>query len=232
MRAWNMRTAVAAVGIATMVCATPLAAETPRELLTQAGFVDRDRAVALAKIDRASQLAAQTLARSPGDQEAALMQAMALGYRSKLTGSRTQAIAARKQYEALVARFPRSAEAWAALGAWHVSVIGKLGALVGRAVAGAQRSIGYAALDRSVVLGGDRAMFPGLAGMLRLALDPEDARGRALVQAASKAPAPTPVDGYVRRASNAVLATANSGNPKATKATADKLLPFGMIPSG
>ncbi|MES3081695.1 hypothetical protein [Sphingomonas faeni] len=215
-----------------VLCPIAARAETPRELLTQAGFVDRDRNVALARIDRAAAAAGQALSRSPNDAEAAIMQAMANGYRAKLLGNRGQAIAARKQYEALVVRYPRNAEAQAALGAWHVGVIAKLGRFVGRAVAGAQKAVGFEALDKSVALGGNRAMFAGLAGLLRLELDPNDARGRALVETASKAPTPTAIDGYVRKAAVAVLVPLRAGDANATKALADKLLPFGQFATG
>ena len=225
----TVRRVMAAIAAAATIWAAPALAETPRDLLTQAGFVDRDRATALARVNLAAQQATATLAKAPGDQEAALMQAMANGYRAKLTGSRGQAIAARKQYEALVARYPRSAEAQAALGAWHVGVIAKLGALVGRAVAGAQRSAGFAALDRSVAMGGNRAMFAGLAGLLRIELDPRDARGRTLIEMASKAPAPTTLDVFVRRAAAAVLVPLAAGDTDTARDLADKLLPFGQI---
>ncbi|MGU3391080.1 hypothetical protein [Sphingomonas sp. M1A8_2b] len=220
------------IAVCALVSTMPAHAETPRELLTQAGFVDRDRGVALARIDKAAAVAGQALNRSPNDQEAAIMQAMANGYRAKLLGNRTQAIAARKQYEALVTRYPRNAEAQAALGAWHVGVIAKLGRFVGRAVAGAQKATGFEALDKSVALGGNRAMFAGLAGLLRLELDPNDARGRALVETASKAPTPTAIDGFMRRAATAVLVPLHAGDANATKAMADKLLPFGQFEAG
>ncbi len=220
----------AAVAVSALAAAS-VQAETPRELLTHASFIDRDRTVALARVDRASAVAGAVLARAPGDQEAALMQAMAVGYRAKLTGNRSEAIAARRQYESLVARFPRNPEAQAALGAWHVGVIVKLGRFVGRAAAGAQKGVGYEALDRAVALGGNRAMFCGLAGLLRLEIDPEDPRGRALVETASAAPAPTPIDGFIRRAAVAVLVPLRAGRGKEAKLLADKLLPFGQIPT-
>ena len=222
----------AGIAVCAIVGATPVRAETPRELLTQAGFVDRDRSVALARIDRAATVAGQVLTRTPNDQEAAIMQAMANGYRAKLLGNRGQAIAARKQYEGLVARYPRNAEAQAALGAWHVGVIAKLGRFVGRAAAGAQKVTGYAALDRSVALGGNRAMFAGLAGLLRLELDPADTRGRELVETASRAPAPTAIDAFMRRAAVAVLVPLRAGDLATARALADKLLPFGQIAAG
>jgi hypothetical protein len=232
MARWFAGCVSASLIASAVVCPVAARAETPRELLTQAGFVDRDRNVALARIDRAAAAAGQALSRSPNDAEAAIMQAMANGYRAKLLGNRGQAIAARKQYEALVTRYPRNAEAQAALGAWHVGVIAKLGRFVGRAVAGAQKATGFEALDRSVALGGNRAMFAGLAGLLRLELDPNDARGRALVETASKAPTPTAIDGYVRKAAVAVLVPLRAGDANATKALADKLLPFGQFATG
>ncbi len=232
MTRWYSGYVGASAAMCAVLCSTPVRAETPRELLTQAGFVDRDRSVALARIDRAAAAAGQALSRSPNDAEAAIMQAMANGYRAKLLGNRGQAIAARKQYEALVVRYPHNAEAQAALGAWHVGVIAKLGRFVGRAVAGAQKAVGFEALDKSVALGGNRAMFAGLAGLLRLELDPNDARGRELVETASRAPTPTAIDGYVRKAAVAVLVPLRAGDANATKALADKLLPFGQFATG
>lgn len=214
--------------VAVTMLAAPAEAETAREWLTQAGFVDRDKAVALAHIDRADAAADAVLAKSPGDEEAMLMKAMALGYRAKLTGSRSLVMAARRQYEALVKRFPKSAEAQAALGAWHVGIIHKVGAMLGRVV-GAQKSVALASLDRAVAMGGNRAMIAGFAGMLRLQLDPDDATGRALVERASKAPAPTPVDVYVRRGAAAVLAEVKAGDDQAVKTLSDQLLPFGQF---
>ncbi|TXC70093.1 hypothetical protein FSB78_03360 [Sphingomonas ginsenosidivorax] len=225
------QTIIGAVAAVTALAAIPARAETPRELLTRASFVDRDRTVALTRVDRAHSVAGAMLARMPDDQEAALMQAMAVGYRAKLTGNRTEAIAARRQYESLVSRFPRNPEVQAALGAWHVGVIVKLGRFVGRAAAGAQKGVGYDALDRAVALGGNRAMFAGLAGLLRLELDPEDPRGRALVETASAAPAPTAIDGIIRRAAAAVLVPLRAGRAKEVKLLADRLLPFGQIPT-
>lgn len=232
MAKWFPGCVGASIAACAVVSAIPAKAETPRELLTQAGFVDRDRGVALARIDKAAAAAGQALSRSPNDAEAAIMQAMANGYRAKLLGNRSQAIAARRQYEALVTRYPHNAEAQAALGAWHVGVIAKLGRFVGRAVAGAQKATGFEALNRSVALGGNRAMFAGLAGLLRLELDPNDARGRALVETASRAPTPTAIDGYVRKAAVAVLVPLRAGDANATKALADKLLPFGQFATG
>jgi len=223
---WRMAAALVAAVVSGSGAAQ---AETARDWLTQAGFVDRDKATALVHIDRADRAAGAVLAKTPDDEEALLMQAMALGYRAKLTSSRSMAMTARKKYEALVQRFPRSAEAQIALGAWHVALIHKLGTFVARAATGAQRSIGIGALDRGVQIGGSRAMVAGFAGMMRLQLDPADPAGRALVERAAKAAAPTEVDVLVRRAATTILAQIKAGNSDAVRTLSDKLLPFGQF---
>lgn len=158
------------------------------------------------------------------------MQATALGYRAKLTGSRTEAIQARKQFEGLVQRNPRDAEAQLALGAWHVGAVYRLGRLVGRAALGAQKPAGFAALDHAVALGGNRALFAGLAALLRLQMDPADPRGRVLAETAARAGTPTTLDRILQRAAERVLVPLRSGNVSATKAVAARLLPFGQLP--
>lgn len=219
---------------AALICASMLAAaaahaETPRELLTHASFEDRDKAAALRRVGAAYAAATLTLQRRPGDREAALMQATALGYRAKLTGSRTDAIAARRAMERLVAAHPRDAERHLVLGGWHMGAVYRLGRIVARAALGASKPAGLASLDRAVALGGDRAMFPGLAALLRLEMDPEDDRGRALAEAAARAAAPTPLDRQIQRAAQQILAPLRAGDADATRRLAAKLLPFGHI---
>ncbi|MCD2322743.1 hypothetical protein LQ953_01785 [Sphingomonas sp. IC-56] len=202
-------------------------AQSARDLLTKAAFQDRSRTTALQRIEtvRAGTLAA--LQRNKDDQDAAVLAAIALGYHAKLTGERSQALAARREFEQVVGRFPRNAEAQAGLGAWHLGIISHAGRFVARAAAGARESVGLAALDKSVALGGRRAMFLGLAGLMRINLDPEDSRGVGLLEAASKAPTPTALDRIIQRSAVAVLGPLRRGDRKGAKALADQLLPFG-----
>lgn len=224
------RAGIVAVAAAMMVTASPVAAETPRDLLTQASFGDRDKAVALGRVNAALRGASAALRSTPADPEAGLMQATALGYRAKLTGSRAEAIQARKQFEGLIHRDPRDAEARLALGAWHLGAVYRLGRLVGRAALGAQKPAGYTALDQAVALGGNRALFSGLAALLRLQMDPSDPRGRLLAEAATRAGTPTALDRILQRAATQVLVPLRAGNAAATKAAAARLLPFGQLP--
>ena len=216
--------------VAMLAAATPAAADTPRDLLTQASFGVHDKAAALARIAAARQGSAAILRYDGDDREAQLMQATAIGYQAKLTGDRGDALLARRQFEVLVAREPRFADAWLALGAWHIGAVYRLGGFIGRAALGAQKSSGLQALDRAVALGGNRALFSGLSALLRLQIDPADPRGRALAEAAARAATPTPLDRILQRAAAAMLNTLRSGDNKLIKATASRLLPFGQLP--
>lgn len=218
---------ILAIGLS-CVC-TAASAETPRELLTQASFVDRDLAIARKHVDAAAQGATAALQRSPRDGEAALMQAMAIGYDAKLTGSRSQAIAARTAFEAVIAREPQNAEAHLALGAWHVGVVFKLGRFIGRAALGAQKTVGLAELDRAVALGNNRALCTGLSALLRLELDPADRRGLQLAELASRGATPTPLDRILQRSAVAILVPLRAHDERATKLLAAQLLPFGQV---
>lgn len=212
-----------------MMVASAAQAETPRDLLTQASFVDRDKGVATRRVGAAFAAASAQLGRNPGDREAALMQAMALGYRAKLTGSRSDAVAARKSMEVLVQRAPQDAERQLVLGAWHMGAVHRLGRIVARAALGASKSVGLQSLDRAIALGGDRALFPGIAALLRIEMDPADPRGRQLAEVAAHAAAPSAIDRHARAAAQAVLAPLRAGDRNGARKLAARLLPFGYI---
>ncbi|WP_058717980.1 hypothetical protein [Sphingomonas sanguinis] len=229
MQGYGRAALVMSVGLGAATVAVPVQAESAREILTQASFSDNDEASALRRVALAYNAALGALRRMPEDHEALLMRATALGYRAKLTGNRTDAVAARHQFEALVAQNPRDAEALLALGAWHIGAVKKLGAIVGRAAVGAQRGVGLAALDKAVALGGDRALFSGLAGLLRLEVDPRDPRGRLLTEAAARAGGSSAIDRIMQRAATAVLVPLRAGDTQATRKLASQLLPFGRF---
>jgi hypothetical protein len=218
-----------ALAVSALSCPAAVLAESPRDLLTHASFQDRDKTAAMKRVAVAHAAATAQLARAPGDREAALMQATALGYRAKLTGSRGDAIAARKVMEQLVAKLPADPERQVVLGAWHMGAVHRLGRIVARAALGASKSAGTAALDRAVALGGGRAMFPALAGMLRLEMDPTDARGRQLVEAAARGATPTAIDRHLQRGAAMILKPLRAGDKDAIRKLASLMLPFGRI---
>lgn len=206
------------------VVAAPVAAQSaPRDVLTQVSFSDRNTADALRRVQA-------VLAATENDTsfDSRVVRATAIGYRAKLTGSRTDLGVARRLWDALVLVNPRDADGQLGLGAWHLATLDKTGGLLGR-VLGANRTTGNVALDRAVALGGNRAFYAGLAALFRLKADPEDARGRQLIEQAAKAPVPTQLDRIVQRAAQAMLAPLRAGNTAQVKATAKRLLPLGLI---
>ena len=200
-----------------------------RDGLTQTLFTVRDKAAALTQLAGALADANAILAKTPGDSDALLTRAMVIGYRAKLTQSRSDALACRAQFEALVARNPRDPEAQAALGGWHIDAVEALGGLTARAVLGARKATGYEATDRAIVLGGDRALFTGLAALLRLSLDPEDARGAVLADAAARGSTPTTLDRMMQRRAVEMVTALKGDDPRFVKALAKRLLPLGQI---
>ena len=216
--------------IALLLLFAPVAASAAsRDMLTQAVFTARDKAAALTQIAGAEANANATLAKAPHDSEALLTRAMAIGYRAKLNKSRHDALECRAQFEALVAKNPQDPEAQAALGGWHIDAVAALGGLTARGVLGARKAVGYAATDRAVALGGDRALFTGLAALLRLSLDPDDARGAALANAAVRGTTPTTLDRLMQRRAGELVNALKGGDRRMVQALAKRLLPLGQI---
>lgn len=207
----------------------PVQAAAPRQILAEAAFLTRDKAAALAQIADAEKAAAAALARDPADRDAAFARAMAIGYKAKLARHRGEALEARRLFEALAAADPRDAEAAAAVGTWHLDSVIDLGGIVAGMAIGAKKATGYAMTDRAVALGGNRAMYPGLAALLRLAIDGGDPRGRVLAEKAAAAATPQPLDRVFQRGAVAILASLKVGDGKATEKLARQLLPFGRL---
>lgn len=209
--------------------AIPLSASTPSQLLTEAAFQTRDKSQALDQIAEADRMAAAQVSANAGNADAILVRAMALGYRAKLTRSRKEALAARKRFENLAAADPRDADAAVCVGTWHLDSIVDLGGFVANIAMGAKKAIGLAMTDRAVALGGNRAMYSGLAALLRLSIDPADPRGRVLAQMASTGVVQLPLDRIFQRHAVAILAAIRNGDEAATQKLARELLPFGRI---
>ncbi|WP_223262916.1 hypothetical protein [Sphingobium sp. SCG-1] len=218
--------------IAAIVATTPAIAETPRELLTTAAFQTQDKAKALALVGQAISASEKILASRPNDHEATLQRGVAIGYRAKLTRSRSDARASLDIFEALAARDAKDAEAQMVIAGWHLDAIDQLGSFMARTVLGAKAQTGEVALARAVSLGGQRAFFSGLAAMMQIRLDSDNvAKARKLAEAAATAQSPTPLDALMKRNAVAILPALRASNGKAAAALAKKLLPFGTLRS-
>lgn len=219
------------IALAALVCiAAPATAATPREMLTAAAFTATSRDAALAQVDAALAGANAILARTPGDEEARLQQAIAIGYRAKLKKGLGDAKEARRLMEALIAAAPRNAEARAALAGWHMDAVAQLGGFMARTMLGAKRETGLAEMDRALRLGGNRALFPAMAALTRIQTDRGDiAAARTLAQAATTGATPTGLDRMLQRAAAAVLVPLRQNDGRGAQALAARLLPFGRL---
>lgn len=218
--------------LAAMAAAAPAAAlaDTPRELLTTAAFQAPDKARALALVGQAISSADRILAKRAGDHEATLQRGIAIGYRGKLTRSRSDVKASLVIFERLAAQNPRDAEVQMAIAGWHLGAIDQLGSFLARTALGAKGAAGQAALDRAVALGGDRAFYPGLGALLHIRTDHSDvAQARKWAEAAASSQTPTTLDGLMKRAAISILPALRAKDGKAAAAQARKLLPFGKL---
>ncbi|MFC6621225.1 hypothetical protein AB3M93_01260 [Novosphingobium panipatense] len=218
--------------VAPIAILTPAAAhaQTPRELLTTAAFQTGSKARALDLVGQAILVSERTLASRPEDREATLQRAIAVGYRGKLTRSRSDVRASRDVFQKLAAQNPRDPEMQMAIAGWHLGAVDELGGFLARTALGARASTGKAALAKAVALGGNRAFFPGLAALLQIRNDPGDiSLARQWAEAASKASAKSPLDALMQRAALAVLPALRANDGKKAAVLARKLVPFGQL---
>lgn len=210
--------------------ASPAMAETPRELLTAAAFQAPTKARALALVQQAITASDKILAARPGDHEATLQRGVAIGYRAKLTRSRSDARTSLGIFEQLAAANPRDAEAQMVIAGWHLDAIEQLGSFMARTGLGAKSQVGEAALARGVALGGNRAFYLGLGAMMTIRRDPAAvAQARRWAEAAANGATPTALDIQMKRAALAILPALRANDGAAAAALSRKLLPFGKL---
>ncbi|WP_159980644.1 MULTISPECIES: hypothetical protein [unclassified Novosphingobium] len=220
------------LAMSAMLAAAPATAmaQTPRELLTIAAFQAPTKPRALALIGQAITASDRILASRPGDREATLQRGVAIGYRAKLTRSRSDARTSLGIFERLAAENPRDPEAQMVIAGWHLDAIDQLGAFIARTALGAKAQVGEAALARAVALGGDRAFYPGLAAMMQIRRNDTDVvQARRWAEAAATGQTPTPLDTLMKRAALAILPALRTNDGGAAAALSRKLLPFGKM---
>ena len=216
--------------IALFVAASGAHAASPRETLIRAAFATHDKAQALTLVNEAIGEAEAMLAHDPGNYEARFQQALGIGYRGQLTHSPTDAKTAHADLEALAAADPRNAETQLALAGWHLTAVNDLGSFLARTMLGASRDKGFADLNRSVAMGGNRAFFAGYSALIHIKLDKSDvATSLQLALRAANLPAPTPLDRVVQHAAMRMIPALQAGDGTTAAAIAKETLPFGMV---
>jgi tetratricopeptide (TPR) repeat protein len=226
-----MRHGVIGAGLlATVAIVSPAQAQNARDILMDAAYASPDKTTAQARIGRAIAAADAALKRNPRDHEARLQRALAISYRGKLTRTRADLIAARRDFEAVVAAEPRNPEAQLALAGWHLGAVIELGPMMARTVLGARKATGIQALDRALALGADRASIVAMASLFRIQLDHSDIAGaRRLAEAATRAGGSTAFDRLMQKQAATLLVSLRKGNGKASAAAAERLMPFGRF---
>ena len=215
------------IGLA-LALASPAAAASPREILTQASFLTTDKAAALKLINQGLAEAEAILARDPQDKEAQMQRGVAIGDRGHLMRSPGDAKTARHIFESFLAANPRDPEAHLAIATWHLDTVDA--GFFAATLLGGKKDIGLAELDKAVALGGGRPFFTGFAALMRIRLNPNDvATARSLAEQAAIAPAPTQLDRIAKHAAQQLLIPLRNGDGRTAGLLAKKYLPFGRI---
>ena len=215
------------IGVA-LALASPAAAATPREIMTQASFMTNDKATALSLVNQALAASEAILAHDPQDKEAQMQRGVAIGDRGHLLRSPSDAKAARRIFETFLAANPRDPEAHLAIATWHLDTVDA--GFFAATLLGGKKDVGLAELDKAVALGGGRPFFTGFAALMRIRLNPNDvAAARSLAEQAAVAPAPTPLDRLAKHAAQQVLIPLRSGDGRTAALLARKYLPFGRV---
>lgn len=197
---------------------------------TVAAFQTTDR-----KRARELLLAAETdfdaaLALQPGNPEALLQKAIAIGYRAKLENNIGLAKQARRNFEALLAKRPNDALVLGALGGWHGEAIATLGKFIAGTALGANAKDGARYYDKAVASPGADPVVPIFYATTLLNLSADNApKAKALLQRAVKAP---PADGFERlmvQNGRAILAPLEKGDVEAAQEAAKRVGPFGSL---
>ena len=201
-----------------------------RSSLTIACFETTDAGRALELVDAAEHDFDAALAKAPGNNEALLQKATAIGYRAKLTKSAGQAKEARRLFEAALARDPNNALAWASVAGWHAGSVATLGKFLASTVLGAKLDIAIKDFETALVKDPYNPLNRIFFALTLLDLDTDNApRAAALLRNADKLPPRDGVETLTKRGIAQVLPLLERGDAKGARNVARRLLPFGTL---
>ena len=201
-----------------------------RAQMAVAAYETRDKAAALALVERAERDFDAALAKNPGDVAAQMQKAVAIGYRAKLSRSPGLGKDARARFEAVRAAHPDNGLAWSAVGGWHGGAIATLGNFLGGTMLGAKAAEIDRNFGQALKLEPANPAFRTIYAMTLLDIDRKNAdRAAMLLNGVAAMPARDGFDALLR-AQGAQLATAlKAGDAKAAQALARRLQAFGML---
>ena len=170
------------------------------------------------------------LALQPGNPEAQLQKAIAIGYRAKLENNVGLAKQTRKNFEALLAKRPNDALVLGAMGGWHGEAVATLGKFIAGTALGAKESEGLRFFEKAIAAPGADPTVPVFYASTLLNLSADNApKAKALLQRALRAPAGDGFEKLLHQNARAILAQLEKGDVKGAQATAKRLSPLGSL---
>ncbi len=196
----------------------------------QAAFATSDKEVARVLLQLAESDFDKALDKSPQNFDALLQKAVVIGYRAKLDSNPGLAKQARRNFEAIMQRWPQSALATAALAGWHGESVATLGKFLAGTALGAKEGEALKLYEKALALPGADPIVPYLYGANLLALSEGNAaRAQALLQRCISAQTTDPLGLLLQKRARMILQTLDKNDPRAARAQAKKLAPLGMI---
>ena len=170
------------------------------------------------------------LAKEPSDIEAELMKAQAVGYLGKLTKSPGLAKETRARLDAVLAKDPNNALAWASLAGWHAGAVSAVGKFLAGTLLGASTKTAIADFETALAKDPKTLVNPAFYALTLLDLSTENApRASQLLQTVARLPARDAYEMLLKRETAQLLPLLASGDVKGAQALARKLLPFGKL---
>jgi hypothetical protein len=201
-----------------------------RSQLAVAAYETRDKAQALAQVQRAEADFDAALAKNPGDVAAQMQKAVAIGYRAKLTRAPGLAKDARARFEAVRAAHPDNSLAWSAIGGWHGGAIATLGSFMASTMLGAKTAEIDRNFGQALKLDPANPSLRTIYAMTLLDLDKNNAaRAAGVLNNIGALPARDGFEALLRSQGVQLAAALKTGDAKAAQALARRLQAFGML---
>jgi tetratricopeptide (TPR) repeat protein len=201
-----------------------------RATLSIAGYQTTQKAQALALVAEAEADFDKALARAPGNVDAQLQKAVAIGYRAQLTRGIGLAKEARRRFEAIRAAHPDNSLAWSALGGWHGGSIAAVGSFLAGTTLGAKRSEMERCYAQALKLAPAQPSTRTFYAITLMDLDEDNAaRAAAVLKGIENLPAPDGFEALLKRQGIELAAALAKGDAKAAQATARRLKAFARI---
>lgn len=201
-----------------------------RAQMAIAAFGTRDKAQALALVTEAEKDIDAALLKAPGNVEAQLQKAIAIGYRAKLTRSPGLAKDARRRFEAARAAHPDNATAWAAVGGWHAGAVATLGSFMANAVVGAKIAEVGPNFQKAIKLDPANPVHRAYYAISLIDLAKSNAdKAAAALQGIGQLPATDGFEAMARAQGLQLAAALKTGDEAAAQALARRMQAFGTI---